>query len=94
MKLDTLLTTQDSLNNNKKGLDTATEKQAIRKLLTGLKAAEESMNTWMHEFEPDVEGKSNEEAVEYFEEEKSKIQKVDSLYKKRIEETEQYLDKL
>ncbi|MNY83295.1 hypothetical protein D3C86_2259730 [compost metagenome] len=51
------------------------------------------MNDWMHNFEPDVTGKSNEDAVQYFKDEKAKIAEVDSLYKKEIASSNAYLER-
>ncbi|MNY82604.1 hypothetical protein D3C86_2248100 [compost metagenome] len=55
--------------------------------------AEDSMNDWMHKFEPDVTGKSNDEAIQYFEAEKAKIATIDSLYKVEIKVSGEYLSK-
>jgi hypothetical protein len=74
-------------------IDTLIEKDSILAVQMHLEAADDSMNNWMHHFEPDVTGKSNEEAVHYFEEEKVKIQKVDSLFKREIKSADAYLRK-
>ncbi|MNY35317.1 hypothetical protein D3C86_1697160 [compost metagenome] len=74
-------------------LDTLKEKETIKVLLNDLTTAEDSMNDWMHKFEPDVTGKSNDESVQYFKAEKVKIQRVDSLYKKEIKSSEAYFSK-
>jgi GTPase involved in cell partitioning and DNA repair len=94
MKLDTLLKDLKGLKSKFPELDTLKEKEAISALVVDLTKAEDSMNDWMHKFEPDVTGKSNEAAVKYFEEEKVKIAAVDSLYKKEIGLSNAYLEKL
>lgn len=93
MKLDTLLKDMKGLKAKYPELDTLKEKETIKVLLNGLTTAEDSMNDWMHKFEPDVTGKSNEESVQYFKAEKAKIQRVDSLYKKEIKSSEAYFSK-
>jgi hypothetical protein len=74
-------------------LDTLAERDSLVAIHTRLSKADESMNDWMHQFEPDVTGKSNEEAVKYFESEKLKIQKVDTLFKQEIKSADAYLSK-
>jgi hypothetical protein len=74
-------------------IDTLKEKDSIDAVNARLEAADDAMNDWMHHFEPDVTGKSNEEAVHYFEAEKLKIQKVDSLFKREIKSADAYLAK-
>lgn len=93
MKLDTLLKDMKGLKSNFPEVDTLKEKEAIASLIKDLTKAEDSMNDWMHKFEPDVTGKSNEVAVQYFKEEKVKIAAVDSLYKKEISLSNGYLEK-
>lgn len=93
MKLDTLLKDMKGLKLKFPDIDTLKEKETIKGLLTELTKAEDSMNDWMHKFEPDVTGKSNEESVKYFKAEKVKIEAVDSLYKKEIKSSGEYLSK-
>lgn len=93
MKLDTLLRSFKAVKQQFPETDTLKEKAAISVLLKQLTSSEESMNDWMHKFEPDVTGKSNEEAVRYFKEEKIKIYKIDSLYKAYIAVSDAYLTK-
>lgn len=75
------------------GMDTIKERDSIVIIRDRLNDAEEAMNTWMHEFEPDVTGKSNEEAIAYFEAEKLKIEKVDSLFKLELKNADAYMSK-
>lgn len=93
MKLDTLLKDLKGLKQRFPEVDTAKEKVAIIGLIADLTKAEDGMNDWMHKFEPDVTGKSNEVAVQYFKAEKAKIAAVDSLYKKEIKSSGDYLSK-
>lgn len=93
MKLDTLLKDLKGLKAKFPDVDTLKEKKEISTLIADLTKAEDSMNDWMHKFEPDVTGKSNEAAVQYFKDEMVKITAVDSLYKKEIKASAAYLSK-
>ena len=70
--------------------DTA-EKVNIKAIDLKLKAAEESMETWMHKFEPDVTNKSHDEIMKYYDSQKKAIYSVDSLMSNAIEESNKYL---
>jgi hypothetical protein len=74
-------------------IDTIAEKDSLLAIHSRLTKADEAMNDWMHKFEPDVTGKSNEEAVEYFQAEKLKIQRVDTMFKQEIQSADAYLSK-
>nr|WP_068891388.1 hypothetical protein [Pedobacter panaciterrae] len=93
MKLDTLLKNLSGLKIKFPDVDTLKEKQAITEMLKNLSKAEDEMNDWMHKFEPDVTGKSNEVAVQYFKDERKKIEVIDSLYKQEIKLSDDYLSK-
>ncbi len=82
-----------TLKNKNPHIDTLVEKDSLHIIHGRLSKADEAMNDWMHQFEPDVTGKSNEEAVQYFEAEKVKIQKVDTLFKQEIKAADAYLSK-
>lgn len=91
MKLDSMLKDLSGLQKKFPAIDTAKEKVVIGIALESLKNAENLMNDWMHKFEPDVTGKSNDEAVAYFKAERQKIGKIDSLYKGQIKASNSYL---
>ncbi|ACU04700.1 hypothetical protein [Pedobacter heparinus] len=93
MKLDTLLKDLKGLKAKFPEIDTTAEKATITALIAQLTKAEDSMDDWMHKFEPDVTGKSNEAAIQYFKDEMVKIVAVDSLYKKEIRSSAAYLSK-
>lgn len=82
-----------ALKTTNPAIDTLVEKDSLRAIHSRLSKADEAMNDWMHQFEPDVTGKSNEEAVKYFEAEKLKIQRVDTLFKQEIKGADAYLSK-
>lgn len=91
MKLDSLLKDLPALKNKFPDLDTLKEKATMTATLERLNKAEDLMNDWMHKFEPDITGKSNEEAVRYFKAERIKIEKIDSLYKAEVKLSGTYL---
>ncbi len=93
MQLEALLKDMVALKQKYPALDTLKEKDSIIILHKNLNRAEEAMNTWMHEFEPDISGKSNQEAVAYFQAEKLKIEKVDTLFKTELKRASDYLGK-
>lgn len=91
MKLDTMIKTLPALKEKFPAIDTVKEKAAMKETQARLNKAEDLMNDWMHKFEPDITGKSNEEAVQYFKAERLKIGKIDSLYKAEIKSSGAYL---
>ncbi len=93
MKLNEMLKNLSGLKIQNPDIDTLKEKDSIAIVRDRLIVAEEEMSTWMHEFEPDVTGKSNDEAIAYFESEKRKIQKVDTIFKAELKRAAAYLSK-
>jgi len=94
MKLDTLSGRMDSLKQSNPALDTAEASQTIASLKSKLDSADEHMNTWMRAFEPELGNRSNDDAVAYFEEEKRKVAKLDSVYAGVLKEADQFLSEL
>lgn len=94
MKLDTLaMAGLAKLKQQQSSLDTAAEHQQIKALTKKLADADEHMNDWMHNFKTDIDGKSNAEAVKYFNKEKIKIKELDSICKVVIKQSNDYLKK-
>lgn len=93
MKLDTLMKSLPSLKKQFPAIDTAAEKGRMKETEERLNKAEDQMNTWMHQFEPDVTGKSNAAAILYFKGERKKIAHIDSIYKAEIKLSDTYLSK-
>jgi hypothetical protein len=94
MVLDTLARVKlKELKMGKPDLDTTEEKRNISLLITKLTKADDNMMDWMHNFQPDIEGKSNAEAVKYFQVEMGKIKKLDGEYKQALDESDAYLKK-
>lgn len=93
MQLNDMLKDLGTLKAKNPLIDTLKEKDSIILVQQKLNKAEDAMNEWMHKFEPDVTGKSNQQAIAYFESEKQKIKQVDSLFKKEIRFADTYLSK-
>jgi GTPase involved in cell partitioning and DNA repair len=93
MKLDTLLRELKDLKSKFPEIDTLQEAIAIKSLITKLTKADDDMNDWMHQFEPDITGKSNVQAIAYFEAEKRKVAAIDSVYKQEIKMSGAYINK-
>jgi hypothetical protein len=70
--------------------DTA-EKVNIRSIELKLTAADEAMEDWMGKFQPDMTGKSHEEVMKYYGDQKKEVTAVDSQVNVAIKESEQYL---
>ena len=93
MQLENMLKDLPAVMAKNPTIDSIKEKDSIIIVRDRLLKAEEAMNTWMHEFEPDVTGKSDEAAIAYFEAEKLKIEKVDTLFKQELKNADAYLSK-
>ena len=94
MALDTLaIKDLSDLRTKQPSIDTAKEKKLILELIGRLNAADEHMMDWMNKFQPDIDGKNNAQAVTYFNAEKVKLVKMDSLYKVVIRDSDDYLKK-
>ena len=83
MQLDTLLT---------KALPAEIKDSAIF-VKSNLTTADDAMNDWMHQFEPDYSGKPHDEAMKYLNDQKTQIKKVDSLTKAAISVSGAFLSK-
>ena len=83
MKLDTLLK-----QSNLSGKDTAVMMDKK------LDAAENAMETWMHNFDPDHAGKSHAETMAYMNSQKKQITAIDSQLNAVITQSTQYLSKI
>lgn len=73
--------------------DTAADQKKISMLIAKLNKADENMMEWMQRFEPDTEGKSNAEAIQYFEAEMIKIKRLDLEYEAVLKASDTYLKK-
>ena len=96
---DKLMGQDETLLKNKTQLDSllklpakdTAEKTNMKAIELKLASAEEAMETWMHKFEPDMSGKSHDEIVKYYNEQKKGIMAVDSIMNTAISESNKYL---
>jgi len=70
--------------------DTA-EKTNVKGIDLRLTAAGEAMENWMNKFQPDMTGKSHEEVMKYYGEQKKQVAAIDSQINVAIKEADQYL---
>nr|WP_294790160.1 hypothetical protein [uncultured Mucilaginibacter sp.] len=89
MKLDTLLM-PGSLNDKY----TIEEKAAISAVRFKLTKADEAMSKWMEGFDPELKGKSHEEKIKYYTEQKKAVTRIDSIFTAVIEGSDKYLKKI
>ena len=81
-KLDSLL--------KMKAKDTA-ENKNIRGIDLRLTAAGEAMENWMNKFQPDMTGKSHDEVMKYYTDQKKQVMSIDSQVNVAIDESNKYL---
>ncbi len=81
-QLDSQLLKIDSLKKADNNLDTLKLKAEITALKSQFSKTEEEMELWMRNLDVELGKKSKDEAVTYFKNEKAKILKLDSLYKR------------
>ena len=99
---DKLMGQDEQLMKNKMQLDSLIKlpakdtaaKTNMKALDLELKAAEESMENWMHNFEPDVTGRPHDEVLKYYNKQKKGIMSVDSQMNAAITESNKYLSNL
>jgi hypothetical protein len=92
MQLDSLA--WKTIKAEQPGLDT-TAKQTELKALTGLlNRASDDMSDWMHRFDPELKGKSDDEAAQYYQNQAEKVNLLDKEYRKAINQTTTFLKNL
>lgn len=84
MYLNKIMNRLDSLKSVNMNLDTAQVKDELTQTIEQLGAADEAMMTWMRNFDPEYPGKSHEEIMAYLNNQKVKINSVDSVIKNII----------
>lgn len=94
MRIDSMLRDMDSVKKVYTNADTVLLKNELNAIQSRLKGSEERMNDWMYKFEPDVTGKSDEEALKYFEGEKNTLSNLQQEFIKNISEADNYIKNL
>jgi hypothetical protein len=75
-------------------LDTAAARTQITTLNKKLGTGDEQMENWMHAYNNDFKGKTDQETLDYFTSEKAKVLKIDSIYKDALKISGSYLKQL
>ncbi|MCC8426159.1 hypothetical protein [Mucilaginibacter sp. UR6-11] len=95
---DTVMGYDEQLMHNKMKLDTLlTEaknqeaKDKINWLRSQLNKADSNMSNWMQKFDPLQKGKTHQEIMNYLSAQKKEVHVVDSLVKKAVKESGEYL---
>jgi len=70
--------------------DTA-EKMNVKAIDMKVVAAQEAMENWMGKFQPDMTGKSHDEVMKYYTDQKKQVAAVDSQVNVAIKESSKYL---
>lgn len=83
-RLDSLKINLGNIKVSKPETDTLALKNTIDSLKTQLSLADDAMMNWMRDFNPDYEGKSHEEIIQYLNEEKTKINAVGVLFEESL----------
>jgi hypothetical protein len=95
MQFDTLLKSGlKQLKISQPSLDTAVARTQIQILNKNLGNADNQMENWMHAYNNNFKGKSDQETFHYFTAEKLKIAHIDSIYNETIKPAYNYLEKL
>jgi len=73
---------------------TVEEKTTMGAVRSKLVAADEAMSKWMEQFDAELKGKSHEEKIKYYTEQKVKVLKIDSAFTAVIEGSDKYLKEI
>jgi hypothetical protein len=95
-----VMSADERLMKNKMMLDTLLQKSDLpgkdtaAMLRTNLILADSAMETWMHKFDPDYKGKTDDETIAYMYTQKKQITSIDSQLNKSISESDKFLSKI
>lgn len=67
-----------------------TEKAALKSIGMKLTAADDTMGSWMNKFQTDMSGKSHDEVMKYYTDQKKQVMAVDSLVNNAIGDADKY----
>jgi hypothetical protein len=97
---DKVMGADEQLMRNKLQLDTLVKQNKLtgndtaKLLITKLTLADSTMETWMHNFDPDHTGKSDDETLTYMNSQKKQIMTIDSGINAAVAESNKYLGKI
>ena len=95
-----VMSADEHLMKNKMTLDTLVKKDNLPGkdtavlLRTNLAAADSAMETWMHKFDPDYKGKTDDETLGYLNDQKKQVTAIDSQINAAIKASDTYLQKV
>ena len=79
---------------NQPALDTTATRIQILSLNKKLTDADDQMESWMHAYNNDFKGKTDQATLDYFNDQKTKVAKLDSLYQSALKLSDDYLKQL
>jgi hypothetical protein len=92
---DQVMANDEMLMKNKMKLDTLLKQKidtdAVKMLEAKLAAADAAMEKWMNGFQLDMTGKSHDEVMKYYTDQKKQVAAVDSQVNVAIKEADKYL---
>jgi hypothetical protein len=97
---DNVMAADDQLLKNKRDLDTLIKKNNLSLrdsaalLSTRAADADSAMDIWMHNFDFEHKGKSDDETITYMHTQKKQIMAIDSQMTKAVAESNKYLAKI
>ena len=92
---DKVMMTDEALVKNKSRVDSllklpGKDTADLRSIDMKLDAADDTMGKWMHQFQTDMTGKSHDEVIKYYTDQKKQIAAVDSMVNVAIAESNKY----
>jgi len=103
---DEVMGKEDYLMRNKMKIDTilmpgpladkytVEEKAVLGAVRFKITAADEAMSTWMERFDVELKGKSHDEKIKYFTEQKKTVMRIDSQMTVAIDASDKYLKEI
>ncbi len=91
VKIDSLLGNLSAVAEERPGLDTTHARAELTALKTNLTNATESMMSWMHDFDPDVDFPTNEEKEAYY---AGEVRKMEEMKKQFDDAAKQTAEKM
>ncbi|WP_375580897.1 hypothetical protein ABWH96_07740 [Marivirga tractuosa] len=90
-KMDTIMKLKKSLKANQDSTEDV-KNEEIQELINALEESDKAMMNWMRNYDPRMEGMSDDEKIVYLKDQKSSIEKVSQQMKSSISEAEDYLN--
>lgn len=91
LKLDTLILKKDSIKRVFPAIDTSAENKKIRSLSNRITKTDDRMSDWMHNYNPEFNGKPHEKVMQYLEQQKKQVSEINAQYNDVIKASNEYL---